>query len=105
MESQACLLAKPRALPALLHALGGEACDDLKLASIASAALWALLSRCEKAKVVLRGGALLSQLQLAERALAARAVEAEAAGSPGNEDDLMATLRNLEAVGALLDLS
>ena len=34
-----------------------------------------------------------------------RAVEAEAAGSPGNEDDLMATLRNLEAVGALLDLS
>ena len=55
--------------------------------------------------MVLRGGVLLSQLQLAERALAARAVEAEAAGSPGNEDDLMATLRNLEAVGALLDLS
>mgnify|MGYP006078568469 FL=1 len=105
--AQACLIAKPRALPALLHALGGEICDDLKLASIASAALWALLSRSEKAKVVLRGGALLSQLQLAERALAARAAEppAEAAGSPGDEDDLLATLRNLEAVGALLDLS
>jgi hypothetical protein len=105
--AQACLLAKPRALPALLHALGGEACDDLKLASIASAALWALLSRSEKAKVVLRGGALLSQLQLAERALAARAAEppADAAGSPGDEDDLLATLRNLEALGALLDLS
>ena len=66
-----------------------------------------MLSRSEKAKVVLRGGALLSQLQLAERSLAARAVEppADAAGSHGDEDDLLATLRNLEAVGALLDLS
>lgn len=100
-EGKACFLAKPRALPALLTALGGA---DLRLCSYASAALWALLCRSEKAKVALRGARLLQQLQQAEKALAARAMEPAAPAPPGARDDLNAALKNLDAVGWLLGL-
>jgi len=101
-DGKASFLAKPRALPALLHALGGA---DARLASHASAALWALLCRCEKAKVAMRGSTLLQQLQVAEKALAARAlVPGGAEGGAAAQDDLAAALRNLDAVGWLLGL-
>ena len=68
--------------------------------------MWALLCRCEKAKVALRGSGLLPALQLVEKqivteALASRATrEAEA----GAGDDRSAALRNLEALAILLGL-
>ena len=70
-DGRAAILAKPRALPALLRALRP---DDLGLAARASAALWALIGRCECAKATLRSGAHQIQLRAAERALTSKAM-------------------------------
>jgi hypothetical protein len=78
-DGKAALLAKKEALPALFGAI---AADDAALAARAAGAVWALLAKCERAKVALRSSALLQQLHEAEMTLAARTVLRDAAEAP-----------------------
>jgi len=65
-DGKAAFLAKSRALPILFSSLRTA---DMRVAANAAAGLWALLSRCEKAKVALRDESLQQQLQLGERVI------------------------------------
>ena len=93
---KASLLAKPEALGALLDC----ACShELTLVALGSAALWALLSRCEKAKAALRGGTHVHQLLVAERMLVSKA--AVLPPTPA----LLEASRNFTALAQLLGLA
>ena len=93
---KASLLAKPEALGALLDC----ACShELTLVALGSAALWALLTRCEKAKAALRGGTHVHQLLVAERMLVSKA--AVLPPTPA----LLEASRNFTALAQLLGLA
>lgn len=100
VEGKGAFLAKPRALPALVGCLDG---GDLQLAALCSGALWALLCRCERAKVAFRrGGVLARQLSTAERELTFLAMRPPAA--PAARAQLQQALRSLDVVAQLLGL-
>jgi hypothetical protein len=100
VEGKGAFLAKSRALPALVGCLDPA---DVRLAALGSGALWALLSRCERAKVAFRrGGILARQLNTAERELTFVAMRPPAA--PSARAQLQQTLRNLDVVAQLLGL-
>jgi len=104
-DGKAALLGKPRAVPALLRAVQtADGRTDLRLAARASAALWALLGRCEKAKVVLRAPDNLAQLRSAEHALTARGMLCAPAEGGAQRAALEEALRNMGAVMSILGL-
>jgi hypothetical protein len=100
VEGKGAFLAKPRALPSLVGCLDS---GDMQLAALGSGALWALLCRCERAKVAFRrGGVLAKQLSAAERELTFLAMRPPAA--PAERAQLQQALRNLDVVAQLLGL-
>jgi hypothetical protein len=99
-DGRAAVLARPRALPALMRALHPS---DLALAARAAAALWALIGRCERAKAVLRGAALQAQLRTAERGLTSKAMVAPP-DAAGERELLGECLRCMGAVMSILRL-
>eukprot|EP00965_Chrysotila_dentata_P243898 6205669-Pleurochrysis_carterae.AAC.2 len=102
-EGKAALLAKPRALPALLAGLQTR---DLRLAALCSGALWALMCRCERAKVAMRGDAVMQQFQAAERDLMAIVLtDDDAARTHVNDQDLTSFVQNMGAISQLLGLN
>jgi hypothetical protein len=99
-DGQAAILNKPRALPALIRAVHP---NDLRLASRAAAALWALIGQCERGKAALRAAPRLNELKVAERALTAKAMVAPPSGT-SERAVLDETLRSMGAVMTILRL-
>lgn len=96
-DGRAAMLTRPRCLPALVRALDPS---EPPLASRAASALHALVGRCERAKAVVRHGATLDELKVAERALTAAAMVA-----PPSAHAARASLdETLRGVGALMSI-